>query len=126
MSWNQRGGGTSWKPRPPAAEKKIKDLTADGASFVKVLGVVLERGENVALIDDGTGKARIVALDNEIISKIKVGDRIRVFGSVLIGEEGEIQINANIIQDMNKLNLDLLREVERLKMYVEKGHKFKY
>jgi tRNA(Ile2) C34 agmatinyltransferase TiaS len=115
MSWNQRVEGNTWKPRPPAVEKKIKDIASNEASFIKVLGVVLEKGQNVVLIDDGTGKARIVALDNEIISKITVGDKIRVFGTVLPRDEGEIQINASIIQDMNKLNVKLLSQVEKLK-----------
>ncbi len=119
MSGNQRIEGGSWKPRPPAIEKKIKDIAPNEASFIKVLGVVLEKKQNVALIDDGTGKARIVAFDDEIISKIKVGDKIRVFGTILQGEEPEIQINANIIQNMNKLNIKLRSEIERLKKSME-------
>ncbi|MEM2143993.1 MAG: OB-fold nucleic acid binding domain-containing protein [Candidatus Jordarchaeaceae archaeon] len=115
MSRNQKVEGNIWKPRPPAVEKKIKDINPSEASFIKVLGVVLEKGQNVVLVDDGTGKARIVALDSEIISKINVGDKIRVFGTILPRDEGEIQINASIIQDMNKLNIKLLSQVEKLK-----------
>ncbi|WXG40701.1 MAG: OB-fold nucleic acid binding domain-containing protein [Candidatus Freyarchaeum deiterrae] len=116
MSWNPKVEGGSWKPKPPAIEKQIKDISSGEVSFIKVLGVVLEKKQNIALIDDGTGKARIVALDEELISKVKVGDKIRVFGTVLPGgEEGEIQINANIIQDMNKLNIKLRSQVEQLK-----------
>jgi tRNA(Ile2) C34 agmatinyltransferase TiaS len=119
MSWNQKAEGGSWKPKPPAIEKQIKDIASNEASFIKLLGVVLEKKHNVALIDDGTGKARILALDDELISKIKVGDKIRVFGSVLQGEGGEIQINANIIQNMNKLNIKLRSQVEKLKKSIE-------
>nr|MDO8080640.1 OB-fold nucleic acid binding domain-containing protein [Candidatus Freyarchaeota archaeon] len=119
MSWNQKVEGGPWKPKPPAIEKQIKDITSSEASFIKLLGVVLEKKQNVALIDDGTGKARIVALDDEIISKIKVGDKIRVFGTVLPREEGEIQINASIIQNMNKLNIKLRSQVEKLKKSIE-------
>ncbi len=120
MSGNHRIEGGSWKPRSPAIEKQIKDIASNESTFIKVLGVVLEKKKNVALIDDGTGKASIVAFDDELISKIKVGDKIRVFGTVLTGEESEIQINANIIQNMNKLNIELRSEVERLKKYIEK------
>jgi len=49
-----------------------------------------------------------VALDDAIISKVKVGDKIRVFGTVSLEEEGEIQINASIIQNMNKLENDIM------------------
>ncbi|MEM3526141.1 MAG: OB-fold nucleic acid binding domain-containing protein [Candidatus Jordarchaeaceae archaeon] len=119
MSWNQKTEGGSWKPKPPAIEKKIKDIVSGESSFVKVLGVVLEKKQNIVLIDDGTGKARIVALDDEIISKIKVGDKVRVFGTVLPREEGEIQISASIIQDMNKLDIKLLSQIERLKKSME-------
>jgi len=115
MSGNRKVEGATWKPRSPAIEKRIKDIASNEASFIKVLGVVLEKKQNVALIDDGTGKARIAALDDEIISKIEVGDKIRVFGTVLPGEGGEIQINASIIQNMNKLNVKLRSEVEKLK-----------
>ncbi len=119
MSRDQRNEGGSWKARSPAIEKQIKDIASDESSFIKVLGVVLEKERNVVLIDDGTGKARIVAFDDSIISNVKVGDKIRVFGTVLVGEESEIQINANIIQDMNKLNIELRSEVERLKKSIE-------
>jgi hypothetical protein len=115
MSWNPKVEGGSWKPKPPAIEKQIKDIASGEVSFIKVIGVVLEKKQNVALIDDGTGKARIVALDDALISKVQVGDKIRVFGSVLPGEEGEIQINASIIQNMNKLNIKLRSQVEQLK-----------
>ncbi len=121
MSRNQQNEGGSWKPKHPAIEKQIKDIAVNDVSFIKVLGVVLEKRQNVALIDDGTGKAKIVAFDDAILSKVKVGDKVRIFGTVLPAEEeGEIQINASIIQNMNKLNMELRSEVERLKKSVEK------
>mgnify|MGYP005835124233 CR=1 FL=1 len=118
MSWNQKVEGASWKPKPPAIEKQIKDIVSGEASFIKLLGVVLEKKKNVVLIDDGTGKARIVSLDDEIVSKINAGDMIRIFGGVLPREEGEIQINASIIQNMNKLNIKLRSQVEKLRKHI--------
>ncbi|MGQ9721115.1 MAG: OB-fold nucleic acid binding domain-containing protein [Candidatus Jordarchaeum sp.] len=119
MSWDRRNEDGTWKHRSPAVEKQIKDIASNEDSFIKVLGIVLEKKQNVVLIDDGTGKARIVAFDDELISKIKVGDKIRVFGTVMVGEESEIQINANIIQNVNKLSIELRSEVEQLKKSIE-------
>jgi len=93
--------------RLPAKEKKIADISPDDVR-VRLLGRVIDKTENVLVIDDGTGKAEIV-MDNE--TDVGPGDFVRVFARILPLEDG-YELRSEIIQNMNSLNIDLYKKIK--------------
>jgi len=101
--------------RLPAIEKNIKDINQEDFR-VKVLGIIVGRDEinNRAMLDDGTG--RIVALfaDPEQFGSAKEGRRVRIIGKVRKGESSELELEAEILQDMSKLDMGLYGQVKSI------------
>ncbi len=99
--------------RAPALEKSIKDISGEDYR-VKVLGVVVDRDEarNSALVDDGTGTVQALFPDPEALAGLEEGKLVRVIGKVRVGEG--IEIEAEAVQDMSKLDRELYEKVMAL------------
>lgn len=94
------------KRRLPAVERYIKDI--GGEDFrVRINGVVVDvhRDTYTAMVDDGTGRAIVQFVDPEIFEKLKEGSTVRIIGKAVPGEE--TMIDAEVVQDMSKLDLGL-------------------
>lgn len=85
------------------ATKQISEVSPRD-SRVSIIGNVVNVGENSFILDDGTGKI-------EVISEIPVerNKLFRVFCSVI-----EEKLKADIVQDMEGLDLNLLKKVKEL------------
>lgn len=88
------------------AEIKPEDIR------VCVIGTVIDRTEdgNRFVLDDGTGKVTVSSDSSPQLNQI-----VRVFGRVIPLENG-VELQGEIIQDMNSLNMELLKAVKGLKI----------
>ncbi len=101
--------------RKPAQERWIKELSnEDENKRVRILGAIIEANsdQNYAILDDGTGQVHIQV--NESLP-VNLGDQVRVFGIVRGLEQNIFSIEAEIIQDIKKLDMELFRRVQQVK-----------
>ena len=96
--------------RQPAVERRIKDVK-DSDTMVRILGTALEIREGDFTLDDGEGQITVIA-DPEVLGLFKDGQRVRVIGRIFKDPEPVLQ--GEVIQDMDRLDLDLYRRVRRL------------
>ena len=93
--------------RMPAVPRKIADINPETDIRVRLLGKIIDRYEGTVVIDDGSGKAEVVAEENAG----GVGsDFVRVFCRVLPLETG-YELRAEIIQDMSSLDINLNKKI---------------
>ena len=106
----------------PALKKDIKEITKDDIR-VQILGTVIEYipgtindsgSLSQMILSDGTGNLNVL-IDENLDREFKIGDKVRVFGSLIHDAESDTKLYAEIIQDMNKLNIELYKKVEELK-----------
>ncbi|MEE9323411.1 MAG: replication protein RepA [Candidatus Aenigmarchaeota archaeon] len=95
--------------RLPAYEKKVAEIGKDDIR-VRLLGMVIDRKDNVVVLDDGTGKINVVFAEPVVTEANK---RVRVFGRV-IPSEGGFEIQGEILQDMSDVDLELYKKVTEL------------
>ncbi|MHA1650528.1 MAG: OB-fold nucleic acid binding domain-containing protein [Candidatus Helarchaeota archaeon] len=107
--------------RRPAQERRINELSdRDLQNRVRILGSVVdiksiqdqEQEQICAILDDGTGRIQVII--NHPIT-LQPGDQIRIFGILSRTEENEYIINAEIIQDMSALDIELYKRVQDVK-----------
>ena len=108
--------------RPPALKKDIIDINEED-SRVQIIGTVIEYipgvvGDSNSLsqlvITDGTANIKVL-VDENLDRLFKIRERIRVFGTVIPNDEDRYDLNAEIIQDMNNLDINLYKEVRKLR-----------
>lgn len=95
----------------PGIEKAINEI--DEKDFrVRILGTVVDCDEenNSFMVDDGTGRARIFFTGPGEFPISGTGSLLRVLGKVR--KDKEIEIDAEIIQDMSKLDLGLMNKTK--------------
>jgi len=97
--------------RAPSKLVKIKDLNPE-LIRVLLIGTVVSKNPELYsfVIDDGTGTVLVLTNNIEKFKDITEGQLIRVFGKVW-GENEEIEIQADIIQDFSKIDIELFRKV---------------
>ncbi len=95
--------------RLPAYEKKIAEIGKDDVR-VRLLGMVIDKKENVVVLDDGTGKINIVFAEP---FATEVNKRVRVFGRVIPSEDG-FEIQGEVLQDMEGMDFELYKKVSEL------------
>lgn len=91
--------------RSPAVMRKISEINPEKDIRVRILGKVIDKNDNFIIIDDGSSKAEIITDINA-----EMNDFVRVFARVLPLEDG-YELRAEIIQDINSLNIDLYKKV---------------
>ena len=95
----------------PAVKRKVSEINPNLDSRVSLIGKIIDLKDNLIVLDDGTGKINVSFSEDLSKPELKTGQLIRVFGFVIPSEQVEIQ--AEIIQDMSKLKteyLELLRK----------------
>lgn len=98
--------------RAPAVSKKIEDIEPEEDIRVRILGTVLEIKEDSAIIDDGS-KSVEAFFDQEELETMEENQRVRVLGRVLPTPDS-FEIQAEIVQDMSDLNLELYNKVKEV------------
>ncbi|MFQ5975463.1 MAG: replication protein RepA [Candidatus Hydrothermarchaeales archaeon] len=101
---------TETRRRLPSKERSIKDVATDDIR-VRVLGIVVGRDEDnySIMLDDGTGRAVVQFIDPDQFQKAEAGKKVRIIGRVMVSEE--VLIEAEIIQDMSRLDMGLYEQV---------------
>jgi len=95
----------------PAVKRRINEINPNLDSRVSLIGRIIDVKEGLLILDDGTGKININLPEDIPKPQLMVGMLVRIFGFVIPSEPVEIQ--AEIIQDLSKLNLkylDILRK----------------
>jgi len=64
-------------------------------------------------LDDGSGKIKIFTDATNVIDNLNINQFIRIFGSI-IPVENDIEIRADIVQDLSGLNIDLFKKTKEL------------
>ncbi len=90
--------------RLPSVEKKIADVSERDIR-IRLLGTIIDKQEDFIVLDDGTGKIKIGGQ-----TTFDQNQLIRVIGKVVVGENG-VEIQSEFIQNMEKLDLELLKAV---------------
>ena len=94
--------------RFPAVPRKITDINPEKDIRVRILGTVIDKQNGTVVIDDGTAKVEIIT--EQDLSGINNSDVVRVFCRVLPLETG-YELRAEIIQNMNGLDMELYRKI---------------
>jgi len=105
--------------KAPAVDRKISEIKI-GDMGIRVVGLVVDRKEAELVLDDGSGQITVFFDDPALATGIEVGSKVRVFGTPLnVGGKHELQ--AEIIQRVDKLDLELYDEARREIKKFEKG-----
>lgn len=97
--------------RGPARDRRISEIKI-GDTYVRVVGVVVDKREAELVLDDGSGHISVFFDDSSLISGLDVGCKVRVFGTPhRVGEAHEL--HADIVQMMDGLDLELYEQVRR-------------
>ena len=96
-----------------AFDKKVEELS-EMDKKVRILGIVISSTPDLAIVDDGTGTIAVRTAD-----PLEEGSRYRIIGQIFRIAENKYELNAEIVQDMGKLNIDLYQKVEGIKRKLE-------
>jgi hypothetical protein len=109
--------------KKPAIQKKISELRASDER-VRIVGLVVSRGDFELVLDDGSGQLTVLPDDPGSAEGVEVGSRVRAFGSPM-ETEGGLELRADIIQRADTLDLELYEQVreERRKLEAEARRK---
>lgn len=101
-----------------AKQRIIKDISIDDER-IQVTGYIKSRINNEQImLDDKTGtiKVNLINIDD---FKFKENDLINAIGDLEFHSSGEKILNAEFVQDMNKLNFEYYRKLYQLKKDLE-------
>ena len=92
---------------PAYKEKFINEITRDDRN-VSISGLIINREDNLIFVDDGTG---VIAVNIE--SQVPINSFVKVFGYLLHNND-EVQLQANIIQDLSNVNKGAYNKLKKL------------
>ena len=101
-----------------AKKRIIKDIALDDER-IQVTGYIKNKIDDTHIIlNDKTGEINVNIKSVENFN-FKVNDLINVIGDLEFQSSGEKLINADIVQDMNKLNFEYYQKIYQLKKELE-------
>ncbi len=92
--------------RLPATLVKISEINPEKNIRVSIFGRIIDKSDGVIVVDDGSTKAEIF----EAETSVDINGLVRIFARVLPLED-RYELHAEIIQDMNSLDLGLYKKV---------------
>ena len=97
--------------RAPAIDMSIRDLK-ENMGRVGITGTVVNKNSeiNSFLLDNGQERILVLANRPDDFNRLKEGQFIRVLGKVW-GQQDELEIQAEIIQDFSGIDKELFRKV---------------
>jgi hypothetical protein len=100
------------RPRvKPARDRRISEIKL-GDERVRVVGLVVDKRDAEFTLDDGSGQITVLFDDPALGEGISVGSKVRVFGMPL--SAGDVrELRAEIVQKVDRLDLELYEEVRR-------------
>ncbi|TFG08350.1 MAG: hypothetical protein EU539_02645 [Promethearchaeota archaeon] len=97
-----------------ARQRIVKDIENDDTK-IQITGYVRDIDENSFILDDESGEIKVNLKIKEDEKKFKNGDLVNVIGNIVLKSSGEKTLDAQIIQDMNKLNFKYYKKLYELK-----------
>ncbi|MEM2907777.1 MAG: OB-fold nucleic acid binding domain-containing protein [Candidatus Hadarchaeales archaeon] len=99
-------------PRKKSArDRRISEIRI-GDERVRVVGLVIDKGDSEFVLDDGSGQITVIFEDPAIAERISIGSKVRVFGAPF--NAGDVlELHAEIVQRVDGLDLELYEEVRR-------------
>lgn len=94
-----------------AVEKNIKEINPEKDGRVRILGTIVSKEQNSLIIDDGTGTVR--AFTQTDTNQFKDKQLVRITGRIMQNADN-FDIQAEIIQNMENLDVDLYNKTEKL------------
>jgi len=88
-------------------EKQIKNLNSSD-THIAVSGFIVSKEENSFILDDKTSQILILSTED-----VNIGDYIKVFGNLIFNNNDKL-IQANIIQNLNKIDKELHQKVLKM------------
>ncbi len=88
--------------RSPAVYRNVNEINPEKDSRVRLLGKVINKKDDILIIDDGTKVAEITMMND---FDVAIGETVRVFCRVIPLEEG-YELRGELIQKMNDLNVE--------------------
>lgn len=100
------------RPHPkPTRGRKISEIKI-GDERVRIIGLVIDKKDAEFVLDDGSGQITVLFDDPALTEGISTGSKVRVFGMPL--SAGDVrELRAEIIQKVDRLDLELYEEVRR-------------
>ncbi len=92
--------------RAPARRCRIAEINPEKDIRVRVLGKVIDKAEDVIIIDDGTGKMEVVAENPDV----EIGHNAFIFARILPLENG-YEARAEMIRPAAELDVETYRKV---------------
>ena len=103
MAENQR--------RAPAEPVEIDDIDPQADVRGRVVGSVIDLGEDSLTVDDGTGSVEVFA-DDEQLEDVEEQDTVRILGRVLPAPEGfELQAEALHVLSVDRETYDSVKKI---------------
>lgn len=102
----------------PAKQRWINEISdADIDNPVRILGSVvdikpIQDNQTYAVLDDGTSHLQVIFNQPTVL---KLGTLIRVFGTIKKINQNELVMEADFIQDMKDLDMNLYKRVQEIK-----------
>jgi len=97
--------------RLPAVDRLVKDIGRDDKR-VRIVGIVVDKGDEYIVVDDGTGKIELVVEGNV---NVNIGDVVKVIVKCLSNENKYL---CEAVQPANGLDIKLYREARKMLMEV--------
>ena len=94
------------RKRKPALERKITEIKPDTDIRVRLLGTILNSGQNTIMLDDGSSQIEIVFDDD--LSEIKQGQLVRVVARILPLVDG-FECKGECIQKLDGFDIELYK-----------------
>ncbi len=95
-----------------AVERKVSEIDPENDVKVRVLGTIVSKSESGFMLDDGTGAVQVF-INSALLKDIEEKKLVRVFAKVAPNSE-KFDLNAEIVQDMGKLNIKTYEKVMKL------------
>jgi hypothetical protein len=96
------------KRQAPARIRSVNEITDDDYR-IRVIGTVVNISSDEQILDDGTGTINVIT-----DQKLEVGALIRAIGRIFRKDDGSFELNAEIIQNMKGLDIELYNKVREL------------
>ena len=94
------------RKRKPAIERKITEIQPDKDIRVRLLGTVINSGQNTIMLDDGSSQIEVLFDDD--LSDIKQGQLIRIIARILPLVEG-FECKGECIQKLDGFDIELYK-----------------
>ncbi|MBT3940601.1 hypothetical protein HOD83_00545 [Candidatus Woesearchaeota archaeon] len=100
-----------FKKRDPSKQVLVKNLDKD-MKRISLVGTIVTKNDSILsfLLDDGTGTVNVIINDADLFGQLTEGQIVRVMGRIW-GEEADIEIQGDIVQDFSKLDMTLFKQV---------------